>query len=157
MYFVYMYIPYTIYHVNIYIFIQSRLLPMYLTDKHFKRAPFPCPAPFLHSVDAFHRLILLHFLCRNAAKHCTRLLRLWAGRGGEWQGRAGAVAGCHATELPLLHLTQRSVLLFNDNSHRVCCQSKIFGSSCCAAMRDAGSDGDGDGDGDADCGSKQQH
>lgn len=34
------------------------------------------------------------------------------------------MAGCHATELPLLLLTQRSVLLFNDNSQRVAASRK---------------------------------
>lgn len=37
------------------------------------------------------------------------------------------VAGCHATELLPLVLTQRSVLLFNDNSHRVAASRKSLG------------------------------
>lgn len=39
----------------------------------------------------------------------------------------GGVAGCHATELLPLVLTQRSVLLFNDNSHRVAASRKSLG------------------------------
>lgn len=36
------YIAYSIY-IYTYVYIHGGLLPMYLTGKHFKRAPFPCP------------------------------------------------------------------------------------------------------------------